>query len=67
MAATGAGMKCLVTLNAYTKNDVYREAERVVSCSGDPEQEHATVLSGKQSQDVTFEGCVTVALLRSRV
>ncbi len=67
MAATGAGMKCLVTVNGYTKNEDYREAELVVSCLGDPEQEHATVLSGKQSQDVTFEGCVTVALLRQLV
>lgn len=64
MAATGAGMKCLVTVNDYTKNEDYREAELVVSCLGDPEKEQATVLSGKRSKDVTLKGYVTVPLLQ---
>jgi HAD superfamily hydrolase (TIGR01509 family) len=64
LAATGAGMKCLVTVNDYTKAEDYREAELVVSCLGDPEKELATVLSGKRGHDLTFEGYVTVPLLQ---
>jgi beta-phosphoglucomutase-like phosphatase (HAD superfamily) len=67
LAATGAGMRCLVTVNDYTKNEDYSEAELVVSCLGDPETEQATVLSGKRSQDITFKGYVTVPLLEQLV
>jgi hypothetical protein len=66
MAATGAGMKCLVTVNDYSKNEAYSEAKLVVSCLGD-KTEQATVLSGKQRQDVTIEGVVTVPLLQKIV
>ena len=67
LAATGAGMKCLVTVNGYTLNEEYDEAELVVSCLGDPEGPEATVLSGKQSGAVQVEGCITIPLLRQIV
>ena len=67
MAATGAGMKCLVTVNDYTKDEDYSEAELVVSCLGEPKTDLATVLSGKRSDDITFKGYVTVPLLHQLV
>jgi HAD superfamily hydrolase (TIGR01509 family) len=63
MAATGADMKCLVTVNEYTKNEDYQEAELVVSSLGEP-ADHATVLSGKQRHAIPFEGYVTVPFLQ---
>jgi HAD superfamily hydrolase (TIGR01509 family) len=67
MAATGAGMPCLVTVNDYTKAEDYREAELVVSCLGDPETEPATILSGKRSREIPFNGYVTVPLLQTLI
>jgi HAD superfamily hydrolase (TIGR01509 family) len=67
MAVTGAGMKCLVTVNEYTKNEDYHEAELVVSSLGEPETDQAIVLSGKQIHDIRFEGYITVPLLQQLV
>ncbi|MBD3307400.1 HAD-IA family hydrolase [candidate division KSB3 bacterium] len=67
MAAVGAGMKCLVTVNAYTKHEELPEAELVVSCLGDPDGERAEVLAGKQPDAQPFEGYVTLPLLHTLV
>jgi beta-phosphoglucomutase-like phosphatase (HAD superfamily) len=36
LAATGAGLRCLVTVNGYTKDEDFTEAVLVVSELGDP-------------------------------
>jgi hypothetical protein len=36
LAAIGAGMPCLITKSAYTQNEDFREAARVVPELGDP-------------------------------
>jgi HAD superfamily hydrolase (TIGR01509 family) len=67
MAATGAGMPCLVTVNDYTKDEDYHEAQLVLSCLGDPAGEQAIILSGKRSQEMLFQGYVSVPLLRTLI
>ena len=48
LAATGAGMHCLVTPTAYTANEDFGEADRIVSELGDPRGEMVTLESLKQ-------------------
>jgi HAD superfamily hydrolase (TIGR01509 family) len=65
LAAKGAGMKCIITVNAYTQNEDYDEADLVVSSLGDPEGDKAEILAGKT--DIPFAGWVTVDLIRGIV
>jgi len=46
-AASGAGLRCLVTVNAYTRDEDFREAVMVVSSLGDPDGEHTQVLANR--------------------
>jgi HAD superfamily hydrolase (TIGR01509 family) len=46
-SATAAGMMCLVTFNALTRNEDFSEAALVVSSLGDPGGEPATVLANR--------------------
>ncbi len=48
LAATGAGMHCLVTTAAYTADEDFREADRVVSALGDPPGAVVTLESLRQ-------------------
>ena len=48
LAATGAGMHCLVTTTAYTADEDFREADGVVSELGDPPGEVVTLESLSQ-------------------
>lgn len=45
LAAKGAGMHCLVTISAYTADEDFSEADRVVSELGDPPAEVITLQS----------------------
>ncbi len=49
-------MKCLVTVNGYTLNEKYDEAEVLVSCPEEPQGPQATVISGRQSGTVQVKG-----------
>jgi beta-phosphoglucomutase-like phosphatase (HAD superfamily) len=46
-AATGAGMRCVVTVNAYTEDEDFGEAALVVSSLGDPGGERTRVLANR--------------------
>jgi len=46
-AATGAGLRCLVTVNGYTEHEDFGEARMVVSSLGDPDGEHTRVLANR--------------------
>ena len=45
LAATGAGLACLVTVSSYTANEDFSEAALVVSSLGDPGGEETEVLA----------------------
>jgi HAD superfamily hydrolase (TIGR01509 family) len=47
LAATAAGMKCLVTVNALTEREDFSEAALVVSSLGDPGGEAARVIANR--------------------
>lgn len=47
LAAVGAGLRCVVTVNAYTENEPNDEATLVVSSLGDPEGELTTVIANR--------------------
>lgn len=49
LAATGAGLRCLVTVNGYTEREDFSEAALVVSSLGDPEGERTTVLANRSA------------------
>ena len=49
LAATGAGLDCLVTVNGYTANEDFAEAAMVVTSLGDPGGERAVVLANRTS------------------
>ena len=46
-AASGAGLRCVVTVNGYTCDEDFREAVMVVSSLGDPDGEHTRVLANR--------------------
>jgi HAD superfamily hydrolase (TIGR01509 family) len=46
-AATGAGLRCVVTVNGYTAAEDFREAVLVVSSLGDPDGERSHVLADR--------------------
>jgi HAD superfamily hydrolase (TIGR01509 family) len=47
LAAVGAGLQCLVTVNGYTEDEDHREAILVVTSLGDPGGEVTTVLANR--------------------
>ena len=47
LAAVGAGLRCLMTVNGYTRDQDLSEAVLVVSSLGDPEGERAEVLANR--------------------
>jgi HAD superfamily hydrolase (TIGR01509 family) len=47
LAATGAGLRCLVTVNGYTRNEDFTEAALVVSDLGDPGRPPIEVLANR--------------------
>lgn len=47
LAATGAGLPCLVTVNGYTRDESFDEAVLVVSELGDPGRPPVTVLANR--------------------
>ena len=49
VAADAAGMKCLVTVSGYTRNEDFSEAALVVSCLGDPGGEQTEVLANRSA------------------
>ena len=63
-AAKGAGMRCLVTVNDYTKDQDFSRADFVVTCLGDAAGERASALTPPPG-GVTFEGIVTLTVLEA--
>jgi HAD superfamily hydrolase (TIGR01509 family) len=47
LAATGAGLRCLVTVNGYTRDEDFSEAVLVVSELGDPDRPGVEVLANR--------------------
>jgi HAD superfamily hydrolase (TIGR01509 family) len=45
LAATGAGLTCVITVNDFTESEDFSEAALVVSALGEPGGEHTTVLA----------------------
>jgi HAD superfamily hydrolase (TIGR01509 family) len=46
-AATAAGMKCVITVSAYTRDEDFSAADLVLSSLGDPDGEHAQILAAR--------------------
>lgn len=61
LAATGAGLTCVITVNDFTEAEDFSEAALVVSALGDPGGEQATVLAGSAQPG----GWITLADLAS--
>ena len=49
LAATSAGLRCLMTVNGYTKEEDSSEAILVVSSLGDPDGEAASVIANRSA------------------
>jgi HAD superfamily hydrolase (TIGR01509 family) len=49
LAATGAGLRCLMTINGYTEEEDNSEATLVVTSLGDPDGERARVIANRGS------------------
>jgi HAD superfamily hydrolase (TIGR01509 family) len=49
LAATGAGLRCLVTVNGYTRDEDFTEAVLVVSEMGDPGRPPVEVLANRSA------------------
>jgi HAD superfamily hydrolase (TIGR01509 family) len=49
LAARGAGLRCLVTVNGYTKDEDSSEAVLVVTSLGDPDGEKTKVIANRSS------------------
>jgi dihydroxyacetone kinase phosphoprotein-dependent L subunit len=47
LAATGAGLTCMITVNDYTAGEDFSEAVLVVSSLGDPGGEHTVVVANR--------------------
>jgi dihydroxyacetone kinase phosphoprotein-dependent L subunit len=47
VAATGAGIACVITVNDFTDDEDFSEAALVVSSLGDPGEERSTVLANR--------------------
>jgi len=66
LAAVGAGLRCVVTVNGYTEDEDASEAALVVSSLGDPDGEATRVIANRSSarpgEFITLadlEGCLT--------
>ncbi len=62
LAARGAGLKCIITVNDYTKDEDFSEAALVVSCLGDKTGVPARIIKGPPH--IAIDGQVTLATLR---
>jgi beta-phosphoglucomutase-like phosphatase (HAD superfamily) len=51
VAADAAGMKCLVTVSGYTRDEDFSEAALVVTSLGDPGGEQTEVLANRSAAD----------------
>jgi beta-phosphoglucomutase-like phosphatase (HAD superfamily) len=49
LAATGAGLRCVMTVNGYTEEEDTREAILVVSSLGDPGGERTRVIANRSA------------------
>ena len=49
LAAVGAGLRCLMTVNGYTEEEDSSEAILVVSSLGDPGGEATTVIANRSA------------------
>ena len=47
LAAVGAGLRCLMTVNGYTKEEDNTEASLVVTSLGDPDGEQTQVIANR--------------------
>jgi beta-phosphoglucomutase-like phosphatase (HAD superfamily) len=47
LAATGAGLRCLMTINGYTEEEDNSEATLVVTSLGDPDGERTRVVANR--------------------
>jgi phosphoglycolate phosphatase-like HAD superfamily hydrolase len=47
LAACGAGLRCLITVNGYTEQEEFTEAVLVVSSLGDPGGEQSLVIANR--------------------
>jgi beta-phosphoglucomutase-like phosphatase (HAD superfamily) len=65
LAATGAGLPCLVTVNGYTRDEDFGEAVLVVSELGDPDRPPIEVLANRSA--ATPGSFITLDDLRSCV
>jgi HAD superfamily hydrolase (TIGR01509 family) len=63
LAADGAGITCLITVNDFTKDEDFSEAALVVSSLGDPGGERTVVLANRSRADP--DGWITLADLSS--
>jgi HAD superfamily hydrolase (TIGR01509 family) len=52
LAANGAGLAALVTVNGYTQDEDFTEAAAVVSSLGDPDGEQAKVLANRSLAEI---------------
>jgi dihydroxyacetone kinase phosphoprotein-dependent L subunit len=65
LAAKGAGLTCVITVNDFTESEDFTGAALVVSALGDPGGEEATVLAG--SLPVPRQAWISLADLASRL
>jgi HAD superfamily hydrolase (TIGR01509 family) len=49
LAAVAAGMRCIVTMSGYTRNEDFSSAEIVLSCLGDPGDERCQVFANRSA------------------
>lgn len=59
MAAVGAGLRCIVTVSAYTAEEDFSAASLVVTSLGDPDMEHAVVLQNRSLAEP--DGWITIS------
>jgi HAD superfamily hydrolase (TIGR01509 family) len=58
LSAVAAGMKCVVTINDYTREEDFSEAAIVLTCLGDPGGEKCVVLANRSGVPVHGFFCV---------
>jgi HAD superfamily hydrolase (TIGR01509 family) len=58
LSAVAAGMKCVITINDYTREEDFSEAAIVLTCLGDPRGEVCVVLENPSG--VSIDGYLTV-------
>jgi HAD superfamily hydrolase (TIGR01509 family) len=59
LAATGAGMHCIITQSFYTTEESFAEADIVTNCLGDPNKEQCKILASTKT--IPEKGYITVA------